>query len=208
MTEKFFSIKPLDTAHLSGQKVLKAEEYEQWISYEHLLQQVEQRHHQHERVASIALARSIQRGKEQGLAQANQQAAEQMLHFSTRMNETLAGLENQLVEVVSTAVRKIIRGFDDEEKVRQAVLGGLELVRGSHALTIRVNPQMQTSVSEQLDTIPHRFTTLEVVGDATLQTDDCILESDIGIVDASLEQQMQVIERTLRDAFAQSAEPG
>lgn len=200
--ERFFSIKSIDSQLEAGQRVLKANDYQQIINYEQLLQQLEQRYQQKEKVAAIALTKSIQRGMEEGQGRANKQSAEQLMLFSGRINDTLKKLEAELVEVVITAVRKVIRGVDQETQVREAVIGGLELVRGSHKLLVRVHPSHQSSVSVQLDSIPHRFTSLEVIGDPQLNVDDCILESDIGIVNASLEQQLNVIEQALRLEFS------
>lgn len=205
--EKFFSIKPLGSQLHSGQQVLKAADYEQMLTYDQLLQQLEQRYAQREKVAAVALAKSIRRGFEDGQEKAQRQAAEQVLLFSGRVNDTLAKLEEELVEVVINAVRKIVRSFDQEERVREAVQSGLELVRGSHKLLVRVHPQQQMAVAAQLDAIPHRFSSLEVVGDPHLAGDDCILESDIGIVNAGLDLQLQVIEQVLRSVFSRR-EPG
>lgn len=204
MTEKFFSIKPLDYPLRPGQKILRAEDYEQLLTYEQLLQRLEQRYQHREQALIAALAKSIRRGFDQGQQQAAEQASAQMLSFNQRMQETLVQLEGELVDLVINAVRKIIRDLDREEQVKQAVLSGLDLVRGSHKLVIRVNPQVQASVAEQMDNIPHRFTSLEVVGDPQVTENNCILESDIGIVNAGLEQQMKIIEQALRGAFSHS----
>ena len=200
--EKFFSIKPLGAQFQADQRVLKAADYQQILTYEQHLQQLEQRYRQREKVAAVALAKSIQRGLEEGQERANRQAAEQMVLFAGRVNDTLTRIEDELVEVVTAAVRKIILGFDQEEKVRNAVLAGLELVRGSHKLLVRVHPQQQSAVAAQLDSIQHRFSNLEVVGDQELQPDDCILESDLGIVNAGVGSQLLVIEQALRMAFS------
>ena len=200
--EKFFSIKPLGAQFQADQRVLKAADYQQILTYEEHLQQLEQRYRQREKVAAVALAKSIQRGLEEGQERANRQAAEQMVLFSGRVNDTLTRIEDELVEVVTAAVRKVILGFDQEEKVRNAVQAGLELVRGSHKLLVRVHPQQQAAVAAQLDSIQHRFTNLEVVGDQQLQPDDCILESDLGIVNAGVGHQLLVIEQALRMAFS------
>lgn len=202
---KFFSIKPVGSQLRAGQKVLKAEDYEQLVEYERLLFDLEYHHRKREEVASVALGKSIKRGLEQGRERANQEAAEKMVLFAGRVNDTLMVLEGELVELVVDAVRKVIYGFDQEERVRQAVRGGLDLVRGSHKLLIRVHPQRQAAISEQLDNIPHRFSSLEVVGDDQVAEDGCILESDLGIVNAGLEQQLQVIEQVLRGTFARPA---
>jgi type III secretion protein L len=199
---KFFSIKPVGSQLRAGQKVLKADDYEQLVDYERLAFELQHRHRQREEIVAVALGRSIKRGLEQGRERADQEAAEKMVLFAGRVNDTLMVLEGELVDLVTTAVRKVIHSFDQEERVRQAVLGGLELVRGSHKLLVRVHPQMQAAISEQLDAIPHRFTSLEVVGDDQVATDGCILESDLGIVNAGLEQQMQIIEQALRGTFS------
>lgn len=198
---RFFSIKPVESQIRAGQRILKANDYEQLVDYERLLSDLEQHHRRREEVVSVALGKSIKRGLEQGRERANQEAAEKMTLFGGRVSDTLHMLEGELVELVMDAVRKVIYGIDVEERVRQAVRGGLELVRGSHKLVVRVHPTMQATVSEQLDNIPHRFTSLEVVGDDQVAEDGCTLESDIGIVNAGLEQQIQVIEQSLRANF-------
>ena len=162
---KFFSIKPVDAQLRAGQKVLKAEDYEQLVDYDHMATELQNRHRQREEIVSVALGRSIKRGLEQGRERANQEAAETMTLFTGRVNDTLMVLEGELVELVITAVRKVIYSFDQEERVRNAVQAGLELVRGSHKLMVRVHPNMQAAIAAQLDAIPHRFTSLEVVGD-------------------------------------------
>lgn len=202
---KFFSIKPVEAPLRADQKVLKAADYEQLVDYERMVFELQHRHRQREEIVSVALGRSIKRGLEQGRERANQEAAEKMVLFAGRVNDTLMMLEGELTELVTTAVRKVIHSFDAEERVKQAVLGGLELVRGSHKLLVRVHPQRQAAISEQLDAIPHRFTSLEVVGDDQVAEDSCILESDLGIVNAGLEQQMQVIEQALRGQFSRPA---
>ncbi|MBO0614414.1 MAG: type secretion system stator protein SctL [Pseudomonadota bacterium] len=198
---KFFSIKPVDAQLRAGQKVLKAEDYEQLVAYDHMATELQNRHRQREEIVSVALGRSIKRGLEQGRERANQEAAEMMTLFTGRVNDTLMVLEGELVELVITAVRKVIYSFDQEERVRNAVQAGLELVRGSHKLMVRVHPNMQAAIAAQLDAIPHRFTSLEVVGDDQVFADGCILESDLGIVNAGLDQQLQVIEQALRGTF-------
>ena len=147
------------------------------------------------------MTKAITRGLEQGQEHAARQNSELMLQFAQRTDEALLKMQDELAQLVVNAVRKIVHDLDPEEKAKQAIIGGLELVRGSHKLLIRVNPQVQAAVAAQLDSIAHRFSHLEVVGDAHLDLDDCILESDIGIVNANLEQQLQVIEQTLRAAL-------
>jgi len=201
VTEKFFSIRPVGSQLRPGQKVLKSADYEQMVSYEQLLQELQDHYHKREEGLEAALAQSIRHGTEQGLEHANQQHAQQMLAFMDATGRHLAKLERGLAGVVMTAVRKVLYSFDNEELVKQAVLNGLELVRGSHKLLVRVNPQVQAAVAARLERVDHRFVSLDVVGDSLLRHDECILESDLGIINAGITQQMEVIERTLGSVF-------
>lgn len=185
----------------AGQKILKAADYQQLVEYEQLLENLAQHHRHRAEVAAVALAKSIKRGLEQGREQANRELTQSMALFAGRVNDTLTALEGELVELVIGCVRKVVGEIDVNERVQQAVRAGLELVRGSHKLVIRVHPERQAEVAAYLDSIPHRFSSLEVVGDDQLAVDGCILESDLGIVNASIDNQLEVIAQTLRDAF-------
>lgn len=207
MTVRFFSVKPLETQIRPGQKILKANDYEQLVEYGQFTQILEDRLKQREQAMSVELEHAVKRSETQGLERANQQATIKMVEFTHAMQRYIQALEPQLVELVSIAVRKVIQGFDDEERVRQAVLSGLEVVRGGNKLIVRVNPQLQPMVSEYLESVPHRFSGIEVVGDTQLSTDDCIVESDIGVVNSGLKSQLAAVDYALRQvAYGQSAE--
>ncbi len=106
-----------------------------------------------------------------------------------------------MVGVVIDAVQKIVRDFDNETLVKNTVRSGLELVRSGKKLTIRVHPQMQEVVSEQLSELQKSISHVEVLSDGALKLDECILESDVGIVNASVELQVEALVNALRKAF-------
>jgi type III secretion protein L len=205
MTGKFFSVKSLGSPLGADQRVVKAADYEQLVQYETLLQQLQNRHQHREKVMSAAMGKSIQRGMAQGMERANQKAAEQMLLFTAVMDDYLQRVEQELVEVVISAVRRIFHSFDDATLVQQVVQSGMEMVKGSRKLHIRVHPSVQMEVEQRLEAVRQRFAHLEVIGDGDLNETDCILESDIGIVNAGLWAQLEVIEQTLRGLVAPPA---
>ena len=199
--DKFISIKPLDTQLKPGQKVIKSVDYRQLVGYEDLLREVARREKEREVKATEELGNSIRRGREEGLVQANQELAEQLLAFTLRMHDNLRNVEHALVDVVVDAVRKIVHDFDDETLVKNTVRSSLELVRGSKKLIVRVHPQMQEVVREQLSEPQKRISHVEVLGDSALKLDECVLESDVGIVNASVELQVEALVAALRKAF-------
>ncbi|MGB0845495.1 MAG: type III secretion system stator protein SctL [Thiolinea sp.] len=199
--DKFISVKPLDSQLKPGQKVLRSVDYQQLVGYEDLLRQLAVRDKERQVQATEALSKSIRHGMAEGMEQANQQLAEQLLTFTLQMHESLRQVERSLADVVIEAVRKIVHDFDNETLVKNTVRSGLELVRGGKKLTIRVHPQMQEVVSEQLGELQKSISHVEVLSDSALKLDECILESDVGIVNASVDLQVEALVSALRKAF-------
>ena len=199
--DKFISIKPLESQLKPGQKVIKSVDYRQLVGYEDLLREVASREKQRQARATEELTKSIRRGHEEGMEQARQELSEQLLAFTMKMHESLRNVEQSLVDVVVEAVRKIVHDFDNETLVRNTVRSGLELVRGGKKLTVRVHPQMQDVVREQLSEPQKGISHVEVLSDTALKLDECVLESDVGIVNASVELQVEALVSALRKAF-------
>ena len=199
--DKFISVKSLDSQLSPGQKVVKSVDYQQLVKYEELLQEVVRRDKERQIEANKAFNKSIEHGMAEGLEQANQRLTEQLLTFTLKMHESLSQVEQSLVEVVIEAVQKIVRDFDNETLVKNTVRSSLELVRSGKKLTVRVHPQMQEVVAEQLSDLQKSISHVEVLSDSVLKLDECILESDVGIVNASVELQVEALVSALRKAF-------
>ena len=200
---KFISIKPLDTQIQPGQRVLKSVDYQQLVGYEDMLKELAQRDERRQVEANEARALAVQQGYEEGLERANYELTEKLLALTLQMHESLREVESSLVDVVIDAVSKIVHDFDDETLVKNTVRSGMELVRSGKKLTVRVHPQMQEVVSEQLSELQKSARRVEVLADGALRLDECILESDVGIVNASVELQVEALINALRETFPQ-----
>lgn len=199
--EKFVSVKPLDSQLSPEQRVLKAQDYKRLVTYEQLLKELELKDKRREQELLAAKAAALRAGFQQGKAQANAELAAQLLDFTVKMNHAVANTERQLVDVVIHAVRKIVHNFEDAELVASAVERGMELVRGSQKLIIRVNPQLYDAVAKKINSLQDTSRQVEIVSDAHLKATECVLESDIGIVNASTEQQLEAVTRALQKSF-------
>ncbi|MEZ5536825.1 MAG: type III secretion system stator protein SctL [Thiolinea sp.] len=196
--DKFISVKPLDSQLQPGQKILKSADYRQLVNYEGVLQTLALREKKRQIKVTEQLEQAIRQGKSEGMEQANKQLAEELLNFTLRMHERLNEVEASLVYVVIEAVQKIIHDFDDETLVQNTVRSGMELVRSGKKLIVRVNPQMLGAVQEQLAEFEQGLKHIEVLPDMMLKLDECVLESDVGIVSASVEQQVEALVNALR----------
>lgn len=140
------------------------------------------------------------RGFEEGQAQAKLEQAEQMIETVSRTVDYFSKVETKMVDLVMQAVQKIIDGFDDRERVLLTVRNVLSVVRNQKQMTLRLSPLqvdlVKSHVNELLAAYPG-VGYLDIVADCRLKDDACILESEIGLVEASMAGQL----KALRNAF-------
>lgn len=150
--------------------------------------------------AQDAFEAERRRGYEDGKQEALLDQAEKMIETVSRTVDYFAGVENEMVDLVMAAVRKVVDGFDDREKVMVVVRNALAVVRNQKQMTLRLHPDEIDIVRERINDILAAYPGvgyLDLVADARLARGACILESEIGMVEASLEGQIEA----LRNAF-------
>lgn len=150
--------------------------------------------------AQEAFEAERQRGYADGKEQALLDQAEKMIETVSRTVEYFAGVENEMVDLVMLAVRKVVDGFDDREKVMIVVRNALAVVRNQKQMTLRLHPEDVDAVRERINDLLAAYPGvgyLDILGDGRLVRGACILESEIGMVEASLEGQLEA----LRGAF-------
>ncbi len=194
----FIKIKPLITDLKPGERIIKARDYAYFIKAQTLVKDIEIEKQKSELAATQALLKAVQNGIAQGEEESRRQLAERMLKASSDAVTQLAKIEKDLVEVVINAVRKIIDDYDNDALALAMVKDGLKLVCKSQRVIVRVNPEQMDSLMQGLKNIEHNIDFLEIMPDKELEKSDCVLESELGIVRASLEEQMQYIENAIR----------
>lgn len=181
-------------------RVLRGAELAAWADAEQLLAQARARADEIIGGSQAAFEAERQRGYEEGREAALLDQAEKMIETVGRTVEYFAGVENEMVELVMSAVRKVVDGFDDREKVMVVVRNALAVVRNQKQMTLRLNPAEVDTVREQINDLLAAYPGvgyLDILADGRLARGACILESEIGMVEASLEGQIQA----LRQAF-------
>ena len=109
---------------------------------------------------------------------------------------------------MTSAVRKIIGELDDRECTVRVVRNALNAVRSQQRVLIRVSPDdkdaVRTSLAAMISSAPNGATFLDVTADPRMKPGDCILECELGVVDASLETQLKAIEHALLGKIRES----
>jgi len=149
-----------------------------------------------ESAALAAFEAEQRRGYLEGKEQAKLEQSENMIDIISRTVDYFARVESQMVDLVLEAVRRII------EKV---VENCLSLIRNQQQIMIKVHPDRVMEVREDVHNFRRKFPAIEqieVVPDSQLATDACIIESDIGRVEASLSGQIEALRTTLGRVFS------
>lgn len=200
----FIQFKDISADHLvhadPAQPVLKAEQVRVLLEQSRVLEAARKEANRIVSSAQAAYEAECRRGYEEGLAEAKMEQAERMIESVTRTVDFFSRIESDMVELVMESVQKIVNGFDDHERVLVVVRNAIAVVRNQKQITLRLNPSQVDIVKSKMHALLADYQGvghLDIVADPRLAPDACILESEIGIVEASVEGQLQA----LRNAF-------
>jgi type III secretion protein L len=155
-------------------------------------------------IKQAATAEGLQIGRTEALNAWAQRTVNQAI-------ESRAMLERQklrLRDIVSLCVERLVGDGDRKALFARALKTISKLVQDVPMLTLRVHESdvaaAQMAVDELLAPGGSKFP-IEVVVDITLPPGGCLFESDLGVIDAGLENQLQAIRRAVAKATQQVA---
>lgn len=202
---KAFKFIQTDQVELNGKtRLLKAADYLSYESANQVMQLARERAEAIAEQAEEERRQERQKGYEEGQLQSRKEQLEQAILLAARTVEYFSSIEKQVTDIVLTAVRRVLGEFNDVDLVVKAVKNVLHTIGGEKQLSLRVaNKQadaVKARVSEILSAYP-AIAFIEVVGDNRLSATDCILESELGVVEASVEVQVQSLKNALQAHF-------
>ena len=189
----------------AGTKIVKAAELGQLFEASALLDAARQKAADMERAALEAYEEKKREGYADGLEEGKLEHAEKMMETIISSVEFIEGIESTLVNVVNQSIRKIIGEMEDKERIVAIVRNALNVVRGQPKVTVRVAPADEAAVLEAMAgmTAGGGNSFMTVIADARLERDSCILESELGVVDASLSTQLKALENAFKSKIQQ-----
>lgn len=183
-----------------GKKIIKAGEYMTRVDADEIIDKANREAEKILEEAREAFEIEKKKGYEAGLLEGKKSIASQMMGAVTGAVNYLSVLEEKVVEIVMSAVMKIVGEIDDEKLILKIVKNALAVVRNQKQVTLRVAPGQVKTVKNALDKILSDYpgiSFIDVAGDSRLKSDGCILETDIGVVDASVDVQLSAIRKSL-----------
>ena len=152
--------------------------------------------------AKTAYEAERKRGYEDGIAEGREEILRQKVDLLGESVAFMERCEGKLADLVIRAMRKCVLEIGDRELVVQTVRKALEsVIRNQSLITVKVAPDMVETVRGRLQDILSAFPTVvraDVKEDRRLSGPACIVETDVGNVETSIERQLSAIEKSIR----------
>ena len=157
-------------------------------------------------VAAAAFEEEKKRGFETGLQDGKLEIAMQKLEQVDQSVAFMESVEEKMADIVMKALKSCVVEIGDREMVVNIVRKTMNaVIRTQRHVTLKVAPEMVQTVKERVSALRLDYPTVEtfdVVEDPRLKGPACILETEAGVADASVETQLAAIERSLKQHIA------
>jgi type III secretion protein L len=143
-------------------------------------------------------------GYEAGMKEARTDFSATVVSTVAEMETAFARLELRIVNTVMGALQQILGRIDDRTLMEQLVRRVLSQSRQGKELRLRVAAAQFDEVNRWLSDVIKEFPDVEFVDvfkDASAAPGTCVLESEFGAIDASLDVQLAAVRRGLVSAF-------
>lgn len=158
--------------------------------------------------AKAAFEEEKKKGYEKGLADGKLEISMQKLDLVDSSVAFMESVEDKMADVVLKALRSCVVEIGDKEMVINIVRKTLAaVIRTQRQVTLKVAPEMAAVVRERIQAIIADYptvTSVDVVEDSRLKGPACLLETEAGVADASVETQLAAIERSLKRHMSSS----
>ena len=156
--------------------------------------------------AKAAYEEERKKGYDKGIADGKTEIAMQKLDLVDSSVAFMENVEEKMSDIVMMALKSCVTEIGDREMVIQIVRKTMAaVIRTQRQVTLKVAPELVETVRARVSELTATFPTIEtfdVVEDPRLKGSSCVLETEAGVADASVESQLAAIERSLKKHIA------
>lgn len=200
----FVNLKAGDLALRPGLKILKAADYLNYLESEKLIENAQINVDDIINQANNIFQQEKSRGYKTGKLQAQDEVAEILQHTIIECNHYYLKVEESIVALVMSCVEKIISEFDDKQLTISVIKKTLQSAVNEKRITLRVSHQQVNDVKVSIDNIVELHSEIDyidVIPDDRLTNGGCIVETDVGIIDANIDTQLKVLEEQITKCY-------
>lgn len=200
--EKIFHLDADDKLQIADDvKIIRKDDLEKFFAAEEIILESKKKAQEILDKAEEIYKNRFEQGLTEGKEEGKSEYSFKIMDMVLSQVDSLESLEKQLVEVVTKSVNKIIGDLDEKDRIVRVVRKGLSAVRGEKRIVVRVSTHDEPIVREDLKAYllsdDGRSGYIEVIGDVNLKKGDCILETQMGVVEASLDTQLKILSESL-----------
>ena len=156
--------------------------------------------------AKAAYEEERKKGYDKGIADGKTEIAMQKLDLVDSSVAFMENVEEKMSDIVMKALKSCVIEIGDREMVIQIVRKTMAaVIRTQRQVTLKVAPELVETVRARVSELTATFPTIEtfdVVEDPRLKGSSCVLETEAGGADASVDSQLAAIERSLKKHIA------
>jgi type III secretion protein L len=181
--------------------VIRADEALRWFDGQAYLESAHNRSAQIIAAAQEVYENERRRGFEEGRQAGAEEAIRLIAATKAETDSFVVGLKAELAELVVAIIREILEPFDRTDITARAVVKALEKLRGRAQLTILAAPADVAALRARLLDIlgtDHERMPASVEADPGLDRGRCLLVSEFGQVEVTVDTQLQLIAQALR----------
>ena len=148
------------------------------------------------------------RGYQEGYNSGKREIVEQLTNIALKQKEYFTVIEKDLVKLVEKTVQKVIGDIDKKDLITNLVHNALKAIKNEKQVILKVSPQDSEWVRTKLtEILKDRFVEdLEICPDSRLVPGTCVFETGIGVIDASLDVQIDSIFKAFSNVAASERE--
>ena len=196
----FIEIKNDQVLLAPDQVVLRSADYQAYLTANQLVELARERAQAIELGARDVYEQQTALGWQAGVDEARTSQATLIQETLQQCNQYYRAVEQKMSDVVLHAVRKILKQYDNTELALSVTREALSLVSNQKQVILHVQPEQVSAVRERVSHILKDFPEVgyvDVEADARLDEGGCILETEIGIIDASVDGQLAALATAL-----------
>jgi type III secretion protein L len=182
-----------------GQKIIRHQQYQSFLSASQTRQTIAQEQRCARQKSENIFQEMKTQGHREGKEEARQEMLQQQIEFSRAAILWTENLEKEVFQAMTAMMDKIIGAHDKNEITKEIIKKTLKLYAHLPELKLHVAPEQKELAQHAVNEIAKEYNIklISVEEDERLKKGDCILESPIGSVDASLDTQLKVLKELL-----------
>ena len=188
-----------------GIKIVRKNQLQSLLSIHEAMSQAEIKAQEIISKAEESYRARFEEGFSDGCDAGHKEYAEKMIDVAVGSLNALSSVESSLVAVVIKSVKKILGTFESDEVTVKLIKNTLAQVRGENRLVLRVSANdaayVRKSLEQHLISSDGSSGYIEVIADSGLKENSCILETALGIIDSSLDTQLEQLESLFNSQF-------